>query len=87
QVPVHVLSQVINQETNGPFYDFVNRYRVKHLQELLLDSQKGHLTILALGYESGFNSKASLNRIFKQHVGLTPSQYQKENLHPEVSSS
>ena len=87
QVPVHVLSQVINQETNGPFYDFVNRYRVKHLQELLLDPQKGHLTILALGYESGFNSKASLNRIFKQQVGLTPSQYQKENLYPGVSSS
>ncbi|MEM1218410.1 MAG: helix-turn-helix domain-containing protein [Bacteroidota bacterium] len=86
KVPVHVLSQVINQETDGPFYDFVNRYRVDHLKESLLDAQKSHLTILALGYESGFNSKASLNRIFKQQVGLTPSQYQKQNLLSGVSS-
>jgi AraC-like DNA-binding protein len=71
----HNISRIINAREGRTFYDLINGYRVQHLQQLLADPAKQHLTILALGLESGFNSKASLNRIFKNVTGLTPRQY------------
>jgi AraC-like DNA-binding protein len=79
-ITTHNLSQTINSTTGKPFYDFVNGYRVKHLQKLLADRSKKKFTILALGMDSGFNSKASLNRIFKEETGLSPKEYQLRNL-------
>ncbi|NET35062.1 MAG: AraC family transcriptional regulator [Cyanothece sp. SIO1E1] len=76
----HHLSQVINTKFGRPFYEFVAHYRVEALKSKLIDPNLQHLTILALALEVGFNSKASLNRIFKAHTGLTPSQYQKTQL-------
>ncbi|HVZ96073.1 MAG TPA: helix-turn-helix domain-containing protein, partial [Chitinophagaceae bacterium] len=78
-VSSHNLSQTINTATGKPFYDFVNGYRVRELQSLLEDPTKKEFTILSLGYESGFNSKASLNRVFRQHTGLSPSEYLMRN--------
>lgn len=80
QVSAHTLSQTINTKAGKPFYDFVNEYRVKNLQRLLEDPTQKRFTILALGLESGFNSKASLNRVFKEHTSLSPSEYQKHHL-------
>jgi len=73
------LSQTINTMAGKPFSDFVNSYRVKYLQQLLEDPAQKRFTILALGLESGFNSKASLNRVFKEQVGLSPSDYQRRH--------
>lgn len=74
-VSTHNLSQTINATTGKPFYDFVNSYRVRHLQKLLEDPSQQKFTILSMGFESGFNSKASLNRVFRQDTGLSPSEY------------
>ncbi len=75
KVSSHILSQTINATTGKHFYDFVNSYRVRHLQKLLEDPSQQKFTILSLGFESGFNSKASLNRVFRQDTGLSPSEY------------
>jgi len=80
QVSSHSLSQTINTMAGKPFSDFVNSYRVKYLQKLLEDPRQKRFTILALGLESGFNSKASLNRVFKEQVGFSPSKYQRHHL-------
>jgi AraC-like DNA-binding protein len=79
QVTTNNLSQTINTATGKPFYDFVNGYRVRHLQKLLEDPAQKEFTILTMGFESGFNSKATLNRVFRQHTGLTPSEYSARN--------
>lgn len=71
----HTVSRVINTIEKRSFYDLVNGYRVKHLQQLLKDPTNRQYTILALGLDSGFNSKASINRIFKKMTGMTPKQY------------
>lgn len=76
----HHLSQVINTQFGRPFYEYVAHYRVEALKSKLSDPKFQHLTILALALEVGFNSKASLNRIFKAQTGLTPSQYQRTHL-------
>ncbi len=76
----HNVSQVLNEIAGKSFYDFVNDYRLNYFKEQLADPQKRRFTILALGMESGFNSKASINRVFKQQLGITPRQYQQQIL-------
>ena len=72
----HNVSQTINLKAEKTFYEFANAYRIAYFKEQLADPEKRKFTILALGLESGFNSKASLNRIFKQQLGITPREYQ-----------
>ncbi|MEP1032524.1 helix-turn-helix domain-containing protein [Ekhidna sp.] len=69
------VSQVINKELSLNFYDFVNQYRVREAQERLVDQQYNNLSILGIALDSGFSSKSSFNRIFKKHLGITPSEY------------
>ena len=80
ELPPHQLSQIINAHYGKPFYDFVGAYRVHLLKERLGSPENKKFTILSLGLDCGFSSKASLNRVFKEHTGLTPSQYQKSHL-------
>lgn len=75
KITTHNVSQILNVKAGKSFYEFVNGYRVAHLQGLLIAPDKGHYTILALAIESGFNSKATLNRVFKKRTGMTPRQY------------
>lgn len=71
----HVLSDQINQEMKMNFYEFVNQYRVEEFKQRILSPEYKHLTFLAIALDVGFNSKASFNRIFKKHTGMTPSQF------------
>jgi AraC-like DNA-binding protein len=85
-VSTHILSQTINATSGKPFYDFVNSYRVRHLQKLLEDPSQQKFTILSMGFESGFNSKASLNRVFRQDTGLSPSEYLERHQLRQISA-
>ncbi|MEM1321994.1 MAG: helix-turn-helix domain-containing protein [Bacteroidota bacterium] len=78
--PPYQLSQIINAYHGKPFYDFVASYRVNLLKKRLADPSYKQFTILSLGLDCGFNSKSSLNRVFKEHIGLTPAQYRKSHL-------
>ena len=77
-VPPNHLSQIINEHLNQNFFDFVNRYRVKEIQSRLNSSAEKHLTILALAYEVGFNSKSAFYAAFKKHTNMTPSRFKRE---------
>ncbi len=77
------LSQVINENLNRNFFDFVNSYRVELVKEKLADPANKKFTILALAYESGFSSKSSFNEVFKKFTEMTPSQYQKQLRTPD----
>ncbi len=78
-IPRHGLTQVINQKLGKNFYQFVNEYRVEESKRRIMDPQNQLLTLLAIGYDSGFNSKSSFNTIFKSFTNLTPSQFKKMN--------
>lgn len=71
-------SQFLNSEIGKSFNDFINEYRVNEVKMKLMNEESNIHTILALALESGFNSKASFNRLFKKHAGQTPSQYLKQ---------
>jgi AraC-like DNA-binding protein len=81
----HKISQTINTISAKNLYEFINEYRVEHFKSLLLDSNYSHYTILGLGLESGFNSKSSMNRIFKNFTGQTPIQFKESHTIKMVS--
>ena len=71
----HYLSQLINEQLNKNFYEFINGYRAELSKTLLLQQKDRNITDIA--YEAGFNNRASFNKVFKGHTGMTPSQYRK----------
>lgn len=73
----HELSQLINEECGTNFQDYLNRYRVEALKLALHAPDHLGASILDLGVACGFNSKSALNRIFKAHTGMTPSEFRK----------
>ncbi len=75
----HYLSQVINEQFNLNFFDFVNRYRVEAFKEKVIFHEFRNFSLLGIAFECGFNSKSAFNRIFKQTTGKTPSQYKKSS--------
>ncbi|MEN8157701.1 MAG: helix-turn-helix transcriptional regulator [Bacteroidota bacterium] len=77
QIPRHFLSEVINEHMERNFYHLVNDYRIQEVKQRISDPAYNHLTILAIAYDSGFNSKSSFNTIFKEKTGMTPSEYQR----------
>jgi AraC-like DNA-binding protein len=73
----HKLSEVLNSQLEQTFYDFVNGYRVRYVQNRIGDEAVKHLKILALALDAGFASKSTFNDVFKKHTGRTPSDYRR----------
>lgn len=76
---VHHLSEVLNHTFGQNFNNFINIYRLENAKKLLKDPEYANEKILAVAYDSGFQSKASFNRVFKDYVGKTPSLYREIN--------
>jgi AraC-like DNA-binding protein len=74
------ISNVINENTQDNFNNFVNKYRVELAKEYIIAPEYKHLTIEAIANMVGFNSKAAFNAAFKKFSGKTPSVYKKEEL-------
>ncbi len=68
------ISKAINQGLDTSFNNYINGLRVKCAQDLM---QTTTLPLLTIALESGFNSKATFNRVFKDFTESTPSQYKK----------
>ena len=71
----HQLSQIINENHQLNFFDFINRFRVEEVKKKIVLESNNHLSLLGIALESGFNSKSAFNRMFKKFTGQTPSQY------------
>ncbi len=67
-----IVSQQINAGLGKSFNDFVNEYRVEEVKRRLNSSDIEKITILGIAFESGFNSKTTFNRIFKDFTGKAP---------------
>ncbi|MBK8053762.1 MAG: helix-turn-helix domain-containing protein [Saprospiraceae bacterium] len=76
QVGLHrnQVSQVINENYNLNFFEWVNRYRIYHAADLL-SIPKCPKTISQIGFESGFNNKVTFYKTFRQYFQCTPLEY------------
>jgi AraC-like DNA-binding protein len=74
----NTISQLINQNTDYNFNDYINSLRVEDVKKMLEHPDYANYTIVAIGLEAGFNSKASFYRVFKKFEGMTPSEYLKK---------
>lgn len=68
-----LVSQSINQLFGSNFNDFINHHRIE-LSKQMLATMPG-LTIQEIMFQTGFNSKATFNKVFKKHTGMTPTNY------------
>lgn len=74
------ISWAINQASQQNFCEFINGLRVKAVQQQILIGSAGKASLLDMAFASGFNSKSTFNAAFKKVVGLTPSQFLRQNL-------
>jgi len=81
-IPKHHLTQAINEKLNKNFYTLVNEYRVEDVKSRLLKDENKKFTLLAIAYDSGFNSKSAFNSIFKKITHMTPTEYRKSHSIP-----
>jgi putative ABC transport system permease protein len=79
----HELSKVINLGLKKNFSDFINEFRVREVTRRMADPAQDKFTLLAIAYESGFNSKTTFNRVFRELTGKTPLEY-KNGLNKKV---
>jgi len=77
-LPVRDVSNVINKHFGTNFFEFMNSYRVTEAKRLLADTDNDDLTILDILLQSGFNSKSAFHRFFKRLVGMSPTEYRKQ---------
>lgn len=78
RAPEHRVSQVLNAQIGENFFDFINRWRVDEAMRLLTaDTRK---TILEVAFEVGFNARSTFYKAFEKNVGMTPSEYRRQQL-------
>jgi AraC-like DNA-binding protein len=69
------LSELLNKHVCISFYDLINNYRVETVKQKMAAPDARQFTLLAIAFDSGFNSKTSFNRVFKEKTGVSPSKY------------
>ena len=72
------LTYLLNNHMGTNFSSFVNEYRLKEVIDKLKSRDNDYLTIVAIAYDCGFNSKSTFNSLFKQHTGTTPTKFKEQ---------
>ncbi|MDH6252927.1 AraC-like DNA-binding protein [Chryseobacterium sp. H1D6B] len=64
------------KQTNMTFTDFVNNYRINQSKIFLLKNS----SVTEVCFQAGFESLSYFNKLFKKHLGETPSEFKKKHL-------
>ncbi len=82
------VSEVINTYYAMNFYALLNSYRINEAKHLLMSNPL--LSVKAIMYEVGFNSKNSFYLAFKRDTGLSPNDFRTTEYysyhHPQLAS-
>jgi AraC-like DNA-binding protein len=69
------ISYVINREFGCSFPRLINSLRTDYFVRRVSEGALAQQSILELAFEAGFSSKSTFNRVFKERVGVAPSDY------------
>jgi len=72
----HHASQVINENFNMRFYDYINSYRIEEAKKKLCTGfENSSQSISDIAYQCGFNNRVSFYKAFKKVTHITPKEY------------
>jgi AraC-like DNA-binding protein len=71
----YLLSQIINENYNQNFSDFINFHRIEEAKDILSSESGKDQKIASIAYECGFNTLSAFNTAFKKFTKTTPSQF------------
>lgn len=74
-IPKHHLQLFIYKGEGKRFNDYINNYRLLHIQERISNGDSKRITLEALALESGFSSKSAFVRGTKKITGQTPKEF------------
>ena len=78
------LVNAVKKHANGmTLSEFVNTFRLNNAARML--SERKRTSITEIGYESGFNSRNTFNRQFKQRYGMTPTEFRHQQYAKRLS--
>jgi len=69
----HLLSKIINKKSKKNFNSFVNEYRLKEAERLLISDTSNH--IKSIYFDVGFNNKSTFYKAFRDKNKCTPQEY------------
>jgi AraC-like DNA-binding protein len=73
----NAVSRALSRAGNTNFYDYLNGYRVREAERLLLDPEESRFKIEALGRQAGFRARSTFFKVFRAHTGLTPAEFRR----------
>lgn len=76
----HHITQVLSVQKGKNFNFYVNEMRIRHACRLIEEGKNDDVSLADIGYMSGFNSKSTFYRWFREIKNMTPAQYL-EKLH------
>ena len=70
------LSHQFKDVTGFTLTDYIQMTRVRNVQSMLINTQ---IPITEAAARCGFSSFSQFNRVFQKHIGMSPSQYRRQN--------
>ena len=77
------VSRFFTQRTRHNFWDYLNGFRIDRAAQMMIETEH---TISEISYACGFNNISNFNRVFRERIGTTPSDYRnkfKESIIPD----
>lgn len=69
------VSRFFRKRTQQKFWDYLNNLRVDRVAQLMIETDK---SISEICYECGFNNISNFNRVFRERMQTTPSEYRRK---------
>jgi AraC-like DNA-binding protein len=75
KIPIHHLNLYFKEELKTSFSTWKHKHKLKYALELINEGSFNNLTIEAIAMKSGFQTYSNFFNIFKEELGVTPSEY------------
>ena len=70
------LSHQFKNVTGFTLTEYIQMTRVRNVQSILINTQ---IPVTEAAIACGFSSFSQFNRVFQKHIGMSPTQYRKQN--------